>query len=117
MDGRKLILLEEVNYTLREALIDSDGDTVWEITDPSTKNTFIVHTTSKGHMYISFFKKDHITAKCANKSIRKICEILIERGLRPTINIYHTNTALIVTCTKIGFRKVSKVRHLYFFNG
>lgn len=55
MDERKLILLEEGNYTLREALIDSDGDTVWEITDPTTKNTFIVHTTSKGHMYISFF--------------------------------------------------------------
>lgn len=113
-EQRKLIIIENEHYILREAVVDLDGETVWDIQDQHTNNTFVVHTREKGEMYITFFKGYNITSKCKYNAIHKICEILLERGVNPTINIYYKNNALIKLCCAIGFRKVIGVKHLYY---
>lgn len=111
---RELIIIEDEIYVLREALVDSDGETIWNIQDKQTKQIFVVHSRARGEMYITFFKGYNITSKCAYNAIHKICEILLERGLNPTINIYYKNQKLIKLCCAMGFRKVIGVKHLYY---
>lgn len=111
---RTPIVIKEANYTLKESYIDSFGDTIWVITEPNTKNVFHVHTSSTGKLYISFFKGIKICRTCSQEAIRKICEILLERGLNPTINIHYTNQNLIKLCCKIGFRKNKKIKQQYY---
>ena len=111
---RTPIVIKENNYILKESYTDSFGDTIWIITEPDTQNVFHVHTSSNGKLYISFFKGIKISKACSHESIRKICEILLEQGLYPTINIHYTNQSLINLCCKIGFRKNRKLKHQYY---
>jgi len=114
MGERKLIKTQTEDYILRESIVDSNGDTTWDIKDTKTGNSFVVHSSSFGKLYITFFKNCHITRNCSFNAIKKICEILLERNLKPTINIYYKNTELIKLCCAIGFRKNKKVKHLYY---
>ena len=114
MKNRNLIFLETDQYTIKESLLDSDGETVWEVRDPKNNNYFLVHTNSLGHMYITFFKKKYISNECSQLGIKEICKILLERGLNLTINIYYTNVSLIILLRKIGFKKFRNVKHLYY---
>lgn len=61
MDARKQpILVETKTFILKEALVDSDGESVWFITDSQNKNiSFCVHCQFSGSIYISFFKGLH----------------------------------------------------------
>lgn len=111
---RTPIIIKETNYTLKESYTDSSGDTIWIITEPNTKNVFHVHTSSSGKLYLSFFKGIRISSICAQAAIKKICEILLEQGLNPTINIHYTNQNLIKLCCQIGFRKNRKIKHQYY---
>lgn len=114
MGERKLIKIETENYILTESIVDSNGDTTWDIKDPKTCNSFVVHSFSSGKMYITFFKRCHITSSCSFNALKKICEIMLERDLKPTINIYYKNTQLIKLCCALGFRKDKRVKHLYY---
>lgn len=114
MSKQNPIKIVDDNYILREALVDSSGDIVWEITDPKTKHSFVVHSSTSGKIYINFFKGHEITPSCSYNSLKKLCEILLKRNLTPTINIHYTNTGLIALCTKIGFRKLKNVKHQYY---
>ena len=114
MKERKELFLKTETYTLKEALVDSEGETVWEVRDTKTNNYFLVHSDSMGHMYITFFKHNRISKECARLGIKKICEILLERGLNLTINIYHTNLSLISLLGKVGFKKFRNVKSLYY---
>ena len=114
MEERKRIIVKDENYILKELYTDSDGDTVWDIEDPKKQNNFVVHSSASGKLYITFFKRLNITDKCSLNAIKKICEILLERGLNPTINIYYKNTSLIALCKKIGFRKTKNVKREYY---
>ena len=114
MSKRKLITVKDKNYLLKETIVENDGSIVWHVTDPKTKNYFIVHTNSIGRLYISFFKGCRISRECSLHAIRKICDILLKRSLKPTIKISCKNEALIVLCKRVGFRKVNDVRDLYY---
>ena len=114
MKERKLIIIETEDYILRECIVDSNGDTTWDVKDTKTGNSFVVHSFSSGKLYITFFKRCHVTRNCSLNALRKICEILLERNLNPTINIYYKNTDLIKLCCVIGFRKDKNVKHLYY---
>ena len=103
MERRKLIIIKDANYTLKETYIDTDEDTIWEVTDPKNENTFMVHSSNKGELYITFFKKSYISSKCSINSVKKICEILLERNLTPSIHIHPKNTYHCVL--KLVFRK------------
>lgn len=111
---RKLIRIDKENFSLKELYIDSDGDTIWEITNPRNNKKFIVHSTAFGKMYITFFKGEMVSTKCAKEALRQLCEILIERNLNPHINIYYKNTSLIKLCCSIGFRKTPGIKHTYY---
>ncbi len=113
MKKRELIEIVDDNYILKENHVDSVGDTVWEIIDPQTGNTFLVHSFTSGKLYIHFFKRCKISDRCALDSLRKICEILMQKNLNPTITISDSNTSLICLCKKIGFKK-STIRHTYY---
>ena len=54
MDARKQpILVETKTFILKEALVDSDGESVWFITDSQNKNiSFCVHCQFSGSIYI-----------------------------------------------------------------
>ena len=107
------IVIKDEFFILEEAYVDSSGHTIWNITDTQTNKSLVVHTSNSGTLFIKFFKHHPITKNCSLLSITKICEILLERNLKPSINIHYTNTALILLCKKIGFRKVKDVKHLY----
>ena len=107
------IIIKDKLYILKEAYVDLYGHTIWNIIDPKNENLLMVHTSKDGVLYVKFFKHCPISRECAISAITKICEILLERNLNPTINIHYTNTSLISLCTKIGFRKVKDIKHLY----
>ena len=58
MDARKQpILVETKTFILKEAIVDSDGESVWFITDSQNKNiSFRVNCQINCSIYISFFK-------------------------------------------------------------
>lgn len=114
MVKRKLLTIEDENFILKEEIVDLNGDTVWSVKDKSSQNSFIVHSSYLGKLYITFFKNCYIDTNCSFNAIKKICEILLERNLKPTINICYTNIHLIKLCCAIGFRKNKKVKNLYY---
>lgn len=113
MNPNSHILIKNDFFILKEAYVDSFGHTVWNITDPKSKNLLMVHSSKDGVLYVKFFKRCPVSRKCALAALTKICEILLERNLKPSINIHYTNKALISLCTKIGFKKIKDVKHLY----
>lgn len=114
MVERKLIAIEDEDFILKEVIVESNGDTVWDVKDKCSQNSFIVHSSSVGKLYITFFKNCYINTNCSFNAIKKICEILLERNLKPTINIHYTNESLIKLCCAIGFRKDKKVKNQYY---
>ncbi len=115
MNERKPRLIETEKFILKEAFVDSDGESVWCITNLQNKNDlFYVHCYFSGSLYISFLKGIHCNYNFALASLRELCKILLEQYAILTINIYYTNKFLIGLCRKIGFRKQHNVRHLYY---
>ena len=115
MANREYIKIVSSTYILEEAHVDSVGDTVWYIYDPKKKNSFVVHSFENGKIYITFFKKGTISKDCSYDGLRKLCEILLSRGLSPSIVINPKNSALINLCRKVGFRKSRRLKNDYFF--
>ena len=116
MDARKQpILVETKTFILKEALVDSDGESVWFITDSQNKNiSFCVHCQFSGSIYISFFKGLHYNNDFVIEALKELLNILLEKYHIITINIYYKNKSLITLCKKIGFQKQHNVRHLYY---
>lgn len=116
MENKLLLSIEDKNFILNEVLIETDGDTLWNIKDPKQDKDayFVVHTDRTGRLYVTFFKRHYVSNNCSLYGISKICEILLERNLKPTIKIHYTNKSLITLCYKVGFRKYKNVKHLYY---
>lgn len=116
MDARKQpILVETKTFILKEALVDSDGESIWFITDSQNKNiSFCVHCQFSGSIYISFFKGLHYNNDFVIEALKELLKILLEKYHIITINIYYKNKSLITLCKKIGFQKQHNVRHLYY---
>ena len=114
MINRDYLKIANPNYVLKECHVDSVGDTVWDIYDPKKGNSFVVHSFENGKLYIHFFKRGTISRECSYNGLKKLCEVLLERNLCPTIVIKPRNTALINLCRKIGFRRSKHLRNEYF---
>lgn len=115
MNERKPILIETEKFILKEEYVDSDGESVWSITNPKSRNNlFYVHCQFSGSLYISFLKGIHCNYDFVLVALRELCKILLNQYSILTINIYHKNKALISLCRKVGFRKQRNVKHLYY---
>ena len=81
MDARKQpILVETKTFILKEALVDSDGESVWFITDSQNKNiSFCVHCQFSGSIYISFFKGLHYNNDFVIEALKELLKILLEK--------------------------------------
>lgn len=114
MEQRKLTTIDGTNYLLREVVICQNGDTVWDVFDKQTSSQFVIHTSSYGRLKLTFFRNFHITFNCQLNSIKKVCEILLERNLTPTIFIKNSNSSLKNLFVALGFRKYQKFKSLYY---
>lgn len=104
--------IETKNFTLNIACTDANGDTIWIVTHNKNKHIFYIHVFDTNHINIKLFNGNHINN--ASEAISALCNTIIqETGKTPYINIHYTNKQLIATCTKAGFRKVKKIKHLY----
>ena len=90
MDARKQpILVETKTFILKEALVDSDGESVWFITDSQNKNiSFCVHCQFSGSIYISFFKGLHYNNDFVIEALKELLKILLEK--------YHIITIIFI---------------------
>lgn len=102
------------NFILRESICDLHGDTTWTITQKKNGSIFYIHIFDVNHVNIKLF--NHSKIKDPSEAITALCNYIIAKtGKIPYINIHYTNKALIAHCSKAGFRKVKKVKHLYTF--
>ena len=106
--------IETENFILVESVLDSNGDSTWVVTEKTTKKIFYIHVFNVNHINIKLFSKSKINNP--SEAISALCNAIVsETGKVPHISIHYTNKALIACCTKAGFRKVKKIKHLYTF--
>lgn len=114
MNRRNPISIIGETFIAKESIVEESGASVWTVSNSNKEECFVVHTFSKGKMYITFFKNIHIQNDCSVPGIKSICKVLLERGEQPSIQIKRTNVHLIVLCKKVGFRKHKQIRDLYY---
>lgn len=112
MEKRNLI--EGKLSTAREVIVDSEENSIWYVRDIKTRNTFIIKVSKKGELYIDFLKEQPIPQKCSIEGIRNVCEELLNREIKPTIEITSNNKNLIIVCRKVGFRKTKGIERQYY---
>lgn len=112
MEKRNLI--EGKLSTAREVIVDSEENSIWYVRDIKTRNTFIIKVSKKGELYIDFLKEQPIPQKSSIEGISNICEELLNREIKPTIEITSNNKNLIIVCRKVGFRKTKGIERQYY---
>lgn len=112
MEKRNLI--EGKLSTAREVIVDSEENSIWYVRDIKTRNTFIIKVSKKGELYIDFFKEQPIPQRCSIEGISNVCEELLNREIKPTIEITSNNKNLIIVCRKVGFRKTKGIERQYY---
>lgn len=106
--------IETDNFILTENIRDSNGDSTWLVTEKKSNRIFYIHVFSNNYINIKLFSRNNI--QNPSEAISALCNnIVYETNKIPSINIHYTNKSLISHCTKAGFRKVKKVKHLYIF--
>ena len=113
MKNTNKVILKNEYCLIKKAIEDDNGDIVWDVKDLKTNQFFVVHASYNGRMYVTHFKREHITKKCAILGITKICQILLSENITPTMRIVPKNVTLKICCTQVGFKPVKGAPGIY----